>query len=275
MRRLDFRIPTGVRVLLVLVWTALSIRAGTVTIDLYHVFEDPDDGFVLYGRGEYGPQGQHPLVPTRTFIGQSGITSEDIYHSFFVFDLSSLAGQTAVSAKLRLQVVEYWGDDPSERFAINDVQATAGSVLQGRPITTGPLSPSIFQDLGSNFVGTDPYGTGQVSADDFEEVVKDGVRQVSKGKQVIVEIPLSLRAVTDINNTSGLFTFGASLDTVSSVQKQEGILFSLGGENVTHQLILITVPDSGTTAGFLALASLGCVWLGLRRRSRMRPARTL
>ncbi len=159
----------------------------------------------------------------------TGLFNQVEYRSFFVFDLSSIAG-TVNSATLRLfnpEVSEflhgYVSPDPTETLNIYDVTTSAASITGNTAGLAG------FADLGSGTL----FGTTTVSVAD---------------NGFVVEIALNASAVSALDGGSGLFVLGGALSTVSGTEDQHVFGFSTAAfvADHTRQLVLDVTPDPGS-----------------------------
>ena len=136
------------------------------------------------------------------------------FHSFFVFDLTSIDG-FVINASLLLELESYNSPDTYEFFTVYSVSTSIDELLEDRP-AEGPFPPppnttvgqAIFTDLGSGSV----YGSAQAT---FSSVGS------------IFEIDLSSEAVQDINdNINAFFAVGIALNDIG-MASQDGL--DLGG----------------------------------------------
>jgi PEP-CTERM motif len=168
------------------------------------------------------------------------------YRDFFVFDLSSLLGETVASATLRLwnpiadppdQFYDgYDSVDPTETLELVEVTTPAASLLLGLP------APNTYQDLGD---GT-AFATRVMSAAD------NGTN---------VEIALNAAAVTAIDNAIGLFAIGGHLTTLQNSAFDLETVFGGTSDTSLRELVVETVPEPTTGA----LVAIGLVAFGIRR----------
>lgn len=197
--------------------------------------------------GFYDSAGAHTLTSpnylTGTFMGTER-------RSFFVFDLAPVAG-TITSATLRLFNPEvsqflhgYSSPDPTETLNIHDVSTPAAS------ITLGTGGVAAFDDLGTGTL----YGTRVVSAAD---------------NGTVVEIALTVPAVSDLNATTGLFVLGGGLSTIQGPADQHVFGFSMTPfvPNQTRQLVLDVTPIPEPSLVLLLIAG-GAAYATRRARRR-------
>jgi hypothetical protein len=163
-------------------------------------------------RGWYRNDGYHNAANKNTLTGRSSTGYE--YHSFFVFDLTSVPGSFLRGAKLRLEVEKYLSPDSSEALTICDV-TTPIEIL-----TSSGTNLAVYDDLGS--------GNGYATF----TVVPANVGNV-------LEIILGEQALADIVAASGgLFAIGLKVNDIGSPSGSEGVRFSAVAEPRVHQLVL-------------------------------------
>jgi hypothetical protein len=170
------------------------------------------------------------------------------YRNFFVFDLTSLANETVVSATLRLwnpiadPPDQYYDGfesvDPTETYEVVEVTTPAAALLLGSVLAT-----QVYQDLGD---GT-AYGSRVFSAAD------NGTN---------VEIALDAAGVAAIDGAVGLFAIGGHLTTLQASPFDLETVF--GGTDATslRELVIETVPEPATGA----LMAIGLISIALRQR---------
>lgn len=163
-------------------------------------------------RGWWSEAGDHSSSNDNTFTGFDG---SYVLNSYFIFDLSGITGNKT-GARLRLELQNYYGVDPSETCSVYDVSTDAATLE-----ADGTGQTAIFNDLETGNV----YGTFEVESGDVGS---------------IIEIPLSAKAISDINKAAGgTFAVGIHLDTYSGgIAAAEGVRFSQLSEARTHQLVL-------------------------------------
>jgi hypothetical protein len=175
-------------------------------------------------RGWWRHDGYHDSSNKNTFTGQNG-NGTQLFNSFFVFDLTSISGNSVESAILRLEVENYFGPDSSESLTIYDV-ATPIPVL-----TASGTDVGVYTDLQS---GND-YGNFTVHPSD---------------EGSIIEITLNSQALADIEAAiGGQFAVGLHVNNISLPSGNEGVRFSLDDEARVHQLILTTSTGGGGGGG--------------------------
>ena len=192
-------------------------------------------------RGWYLSNGHHLDTHTNTYTGR---INSNTYHSFFVFDLSSLT-ETVTAATLRVNLGAYYGSDAAQTFDAFDYGGTIADLVATSAAGSG-TGLAIFNDLG----GGNAYGTATVTSSDVGSVI---------------EIELSAQALSDINGAHpGYFALGLRTRSVFNFPAQQLEGLSLGSS--THELLINppAVPEPTT----LALFGLGAGALALRRRNR-------
>ena len=196
-----------------------------------------------FDRGWYDDTGGHFATVKIAFAGQNNGTTVR-YNSFFSFDLAAISG-TVTSGTLRLELESYFGPDSSEAFTIFDVTTDVTLLNQS---CTGCLTE--FNDLQSG----NAYGTGVVSSSDVGSVI---------------DIILSAAAIADINAASGgLFALGVHVDQITLASGNEGLRWSGGDENRTHQLVLATSTVPIPAAVWLfGSGLLGLIGIAKRKRA--------
>jgi hypothetical protein len=225
-------------------------------------FSTPACGVTLNAvdRGWYRSDGRHITDNENTF---SGFASARRYHSYYVFDLASLAG-TVDSAALHLELEQYTSFNSSLTFDLFDVTATAAQLNATyiQPDATGTL---IHNDLGSGTI----YATKSVTAANVGN---------------ILNIPLNMLAESAIEGQlGGKFAIGLSVQGPNSSPDYS---LRFGDDDVleTIQLELSITPpevlpeDPPPAGPTLALPEPSGLlsWIGLnlcfaiRRRMRLR-----
>ena len=189
--------------------------AHSVTLDSDEIVIDASD------RGWWRNDGYHSASNKNTITGQNG-SGTQLFHSFFVFDLSSVPAGSFMNAKLRLEIENYFGPDSSESLTISDV-STPIEIL-----TSSGTNVAVFNDLGSG----NSYGNFTVVPADVGSVL---------------EITLNSQAITDIiAATGGFFAVGLKVDDISSPSGDEGVRFSASSEARVHQLVLTAGEETST-----------------------------
>jgi hypothetical protein len=229
----------SIGVLLITSLTAIPAAAAPVVLDAL------DSGF-YFDNGTHNPGIENYLT---------GLFNEEEHRSFFVFDLSSIAG-TIEAATLRLFNPEvsatlhgYVSPDPTETLNIYDVSTPAAD------ITLNAAGVEGFDDLGSGIL----YGSTTVSAAD---------------NGTVVEIALGGAAIADLNAATGLLLLGGALDTIGGTSDQYVFGFSMAGfvADHTRQLVLdvssVAEPSSLSLIVLSLLLSAACA--GRRRLPSMR-----
>lgn len=185
----------------------------------------------------------------------AGASSGGVYRNYFVFDLTYIKDVTSVQLRLYKTGDSNLTADPSETYALYDVQTPAE--LLGR--TDGV---SIFDDLGS--------GPVFASATFLTPPFYDGE---------FVTFNLGSDAIAAIQRSGGLFAIGGAITTLRSpvvVNGSEG-LFG-GSQGRSAELIVngrqVPTPEPGT---FLLLGSglAGVAASVCRRRQAHRESRNL
>jgi len=162
-------------------------------------------------RGWWDETGDHTSSNDNTYTGFDGI---EVLNSYFIFDLSGITGDMT-GARLKLELQNYYGIDPSETFSVYDVSTDAATLE-----ASGTGQTAIFDDLQTGNV----YGTFEVTSGDVG---------------TIIEIPLSASAVSDINTAAGgTFAVGIHMETHSGGIVLEAVRFSAASEARTHQLVV-------------------------------------
>ncbi len=146
-----------------------------------------------FNRGYFRSDGRHYTGATNTL---SGYFSTRSYNSFYVFDLSSLAG-TVDTPALRLELENYASFNSTLTFDLFDVSATAAE-LDGTYIQPDAAGMAIHNDLGSGNI----YATRTVS---------------SANTGSILNIPLSALAESAIEGQlGGTFAIGLAVQGPNS-----------------------------------------------------------
>ncbi len=165
------------------------------------------------------------------------------YHSFFTFDLSSLAGVS--SATLQVQRFEGLGD-PIKTLGFFDVSTSADVLSQ----KVNNPDINIYNDLGSG----KNYGTFNVTA--FGD------------QNEILSFVLNSNAIADINARSGqFFSIGGAL--LGDLGIGDQYLFGFSGGSSAKLLLdtdLATVPEPGTLSGAVLVGITG-LWLKRQRKA--------
>jgi len=190
-------------------------------------------------RGNFRSDGRHSSVNQNTI---TGFLDPNQHRSFFLFDLSGLAG-TVEDATLRLEAEFFQSAKPSQMLDVFDVSASAAALGTDYPAPPpNAAGQAIFDDLGTGSV----YSSFVFEPSDVGSVL---------------DIPLDAQAVSDIDDALGdMFAVG--------VRMREPLVGTIDivrfGENTpgTHQLVLtLSEPPSDPAVpeplhGF-ALALLG------------------
>jgi hypothetical protein len=175
------------------------------------------DTFDQVNRGWVESTGRRMADSRNTYTGS--LPPELHYNSFFVFDLGTLDGPVE-AATLWLELEGYWGPDVSESFTVFDVVTDPLELEQDQADRT-----DIFEDLQSGAV----YGMGEVSPADVGSVI---------------EIQLSSEALADLDAAAGgLFAVGLHVEDIAGVASEEGMRWSLTGDERVHQLVLELGPS--------------------------------
>jgi len=210
-----------------------AARAATIVIDA------TDSGW-------YDDGGSHDVNNDNYLVGWRGAE----YHNYFVFDLTSIASETVVSATLRLfePAVDlptiyadgYDSPDPSETYEVVQVITPAAAL-----IPSGFLATPIYDDLGDGTV----FGTRAISAAD------NGTN---------VDVVLNAAAVSAIDSAVGLFALGGHITTLTRGFDSE---FAFGSTSAAslRQLVIETTAVPEPASG--ALVSLGLLAIAARRRN--------
>jgi hypothetical protein len=200
--------------------------------------------------GWYDDGGDHTAANQNFIAGLRGVE----YRNFFVFDLTSLVGETIVTAELRLELS--YGDafeagfespDPSETFALFDVGTPVPALTAGGP--GGPVGQLVFDDLGK---GTS-YGSVEITTAD---------------NGTIVRIPLNAAAISALAGGVGLFAFGGAITTHQNDLLIREFAFGWSDESSTRQLVIN--PDPIPEPGTALLLGLGLALTAWRARQRCR-----
>jgi hypothetical protein len=199
-----------------------------------------------FSKGWYSSDGIHyswnentltGAVPDYYWSGQPYYTE---FHSFFVFDLTSIHGNVT-DVILNLEIEAYNSSDLYESITLYDVSTSTNYLLDdwlpcgSYPPPDGCLPPppdysygqEIFNDLGTGIT----YGNALIFPSDVG---------------TIISITLSQDARNDIQ-TGPIFAIGVVLDKIGSTTDDEYIRFSsISDEPRVHQLqvILDTVLDT-------------------------------
>jgi hypothetical protein len=169
----------------------------------------------------------------------TGSLRTSLYHNFFTFDLSSLAGIS--TATLQVQRLQGSGN-PTQTLGFFDV-STSADVLSQK--INNPDS-SIYNDLGSG----KNYGTFNVST--------------SGDENEILSFVLNSNAIADINARSGqFFSIGGALLGDLGIPNQ--YLFGFGSSSVSSAILVVntdlaTVPEPDTFGGAVLVGITG-LWL--------------
>ena len=171
-------------------------------------------------RGWWQDSGFHQSANRNTTTGQLVISGRGgpivhAYHSYFIFDVSTL--RTVTTATLRLELVGYVSPDSSESVTVYDVSTDAATLMADGMMEIEDVA--IFNDLGTG----NAYASFVVSAADVGTVL---------------EIPLNAQAVADINAASNSFSVGLHVDDIASTTLDEYVLFSNTFEARVHQLVV-------------------------------------
>ena len=215
-----------------------------------------------FNRGYFRSDGRHISGNANTLSGAlSGYLSTSRYNSFYVFDLSSLAG-TVDSPALRLELEQYTSSNSTLTFDLFDVSATAAE-LDGMYFQPDAAGMAIHNDLGSGSI----YATQTVSS-------------ASVGS--VLTIPLSALAESAIESQLGsVFAVGLSVQGPYS-SPDSSIRF---GDELTSKTIQLefnltppvipdddppVLPDESNSAtpepsSLLIWASISWVWLRRRK----------
>ena len=204
--------------------------------------------------GWYNNSGFHDPTNPNYIVGEGvGVPTPPLFRDFFIFDLSSLAGQTVLSARLVLYNPNdgYFSTNTTETFALFDV-TTDIAVLQAG----GAGLTSIYDDLGS---GTS-YGSRFVG-------------EATEGTPVFTT--LNADGVTAVNAAlGGSFAIGGTLTTLQLGSPPE-FMFSGTGDlpSFLPRQLILTVEDVGEPVpepATLSLLGLGLGAAAVRRRMKGR-----
>lgn len=210
-------------------------------------------------RGWFRSDGRHITDNENTF---SGFASSRRYHSFFVFDLDSLAG-TVDSATLHLELEQYTSFNSTLTFDLFDVSATAAA-LDATYIQPDATGTAIHNDLGSGSI----YATTTVS---------------SSNVGTVLNIPLNTLATSAIEGQLGsMFAIGLSVQGPNSSPDyslrfgDDDVLETIQLElSITPPVIIEDPPPVGSTpalpepCGLMLWTSFQC-WFLFHRRVRSR-----
>jgi hypothetical protein len=195
------------------------------------------------GRGWFNDVGFHISTNDNTFTGTvnpnpySG--SGRGLNSFYVYDLSPLAGLWVTEIRLRFVQDMYFSSDPSETIEVYDVSTAGSALIQDYP-----------RDSAAGIVIHDDLETGAVYGG-FTAIPGNGVEYNTM---------LGPQALTDMNNAipTGEFSIGLHNATDSKIREDgtrfdfspvpdggggadAGIALARGADRV-HQLIVTAVP---------------------------------
>lgn len=163
-------------------------------------------------RGWWNASGSHTATNNNTITGR---TSTE-YNSYFAFDLTSLSGQTVISAELRLELEGHTG------MAMQDISIWDVSTPTNTLEASGSNQVAIFQDLqsGNQYASLSGLLNSQVG-------------------QVLV-MPLGPAAITDLQSKVGTnnFAVGVHNESAATATGTNWVRFSSAGEVRTHQLVL-------------------------------------
>jgi hypothetical protein len=194
-------------------------------------------------RGWYDEQGDHTPGNLNYIVGRSAVNHQ--WHNWFVFDLSSVAGQVqSLSLTLTVPAANgYRSPDPSETYEMFDVTTDLDDLVNG----TGGLGA--FNDLASGV----SYGTHVYTNSD---------------RGLAVTMTLNAAAVADANSAgAGLFAIGGVLTTLDSPGEQESVFGNSGDVPLSGTQLNVTIPAPASLALMPAAALFG-----RRRRRQSVPA---
>lgn len=200
--------------------------------------------------GHYSDDGSHD--PSSQFIF-TGFDDPDFYNNFFVFDLSSAAGQTVSSATLTITPPGSWfSSDLQETYEVFDFTGSISDLVAG----SGGVAA--FNDLGSGV----SYGSAII----------DTSSSMFGGSMPTVDIALSGAAISDLNAliAASLFDFaiGGSCVSCEAVANIQGLWTGTGGlTNVELSLDFAPVSEVPIPAA-LPLFMAGLAGLRLVQRKR-------
>ena len=207
-------------------------------------------------RGWYKETGSHGPANQNTLTGLSGTDGALEYRSYFLFDLSSLAGPVR-TATLQLEIASYWTPDSYESITLWDVSPTILPSIDTRHLSGSESGLSIYEDLGSGAA----YGTSGWATSGTGNVY------YGYGSQFL-SIELNAAALADIRSASGgLFAIGISLDNLapsSTAYYHEFLSFSSSDESRAHTLTTSSVPIPAA-AWLFGSALIGLRWIRRKR----------
>lgn len=196
--------------------------------------------------GTYDAAGDHTASSQNYFSGYNAVSGLE-HRNWFIFDRAAIIGEnTVASAYLAISTGLIPTQDASETYVLRGVTIDPAVLSAG-----GTGLTQIFDDLASGTY----YGTFEYAA------------ELSAAPQFI---PLSPKAIADLNEGEGLFVLGGHTTTLSGGGTNEGV-FGGTGAGSTRQLYVNfgTPPPVVPALGALGQNGLACLlFLAARRRLR-------